>query len=55
MAELGPFLCQLFDVINDVGEAGATTQRDLLPQRQLRYVPGREAEHKRRASLETRE
>jgi hypothetical protein len=34
MAEWGPFLGQLFDVINDVGEAGAITQRDLLPQRQ---------------------
>jgi hypothetical protein len=55
MAEWWPFLGQLFDVVNGIGEAGAITRRDLLPQRQPRYVPSREAEHKRRASLETRE
>jgi hypothetical protein len=55
MAELWLFLNQLFDVISGVGEAGAITRRDLSPQRQPRYMPSREAEHKRRASLETRE
>jgi hypothetical protein len=55
MAEWRLFLGQLFDVIGRVGGVVAITRWDLSRRRQPRYVLGREAEHKRRASLETRE